>query len=323
MSLLSACLSNQRCSCQWSVLCQPHDTYLRGDFSSRPTVYWALNHHVPPRVGKSKTPLSCTKTQTHCLYIAEALRCSPGDCVLIFSRSRPHAVVADRGPGAKKGEKGKSMSYVAARAVFSPTDSTSPLSVSPSETALLLIDYQNIAVARLGDAAPSVLGIARQMRDWALCKGMSVYHCLIDTRPGITQPPARNKIAAKWRMYEDKFAAVPGLGFEADVLAPVDPGWEKTVLRTPGLISALESRGLMDELVSRGVKSLMVCGIVTSGCVLSTARAATDQGFIVTVVEDACFDPVPGLHGMLCAHALPMTAHVATAGEIRDAWKVL
>ena len=56
---------------------------------------------------------------------------------------------------------------------------------------------------------------------------------------------------------------------------------------------------------------------------LSTARAATDQGFIVTVVEDACFDPVPGLHGMLCAHALPMTAHVATAGEIRDAWKVL
>ncbi|KIW50194.1 hypothetical protein PV05_11807 [Exophiala xenobiotica] len=241
----------------------------------------------------------------------------------LFRWDRPHAVVADRGPGAKKGEKGKSMSYVAARAVFSPTDSTSPLSVSPSETALLLIDYQNIAVARLGDAAPSVLGIARQMRDWALCKGMSVYHCLIDTRPGITQPPARNKIAAKWRMYEDKFAAVPGLGFEADVLAPVDPGWEKTVLRTPGLISALESRGLMDELVSRGVKSLMVCGIVTSGCVLSTARAATDQGFIVTVVEDACFDPVPGLHGMLCAHALPMTAHVATAGEIRDAWKVL
>jgi nicotinamidase-related amidase len=219
------------------------------------------------------------------------------------------------------------MSYVAARAVFSPTDSTSPLSVSPSETVLLLIDYQNIAVGRLGDAAPSVLGVARQMRDWALFKGMPVYHCLVDMRPGITQPPARNKLSAKWRMYEDKFVAVPGLGFEADVLAPVDPGWEKTLLRTPGIMSALESQHgstrLTDELVSRSVKSLMVCGLVTSGCVLSTARAAADQGFIVTVVEDGCFDPVPGLHGMLCAHVLPMSAHVATAGEIRDAWKVL
>ncbi|KAJ9642132.1 hypothetical protein H2204_002501 [Knufia peltigerae] len=213
------------------------------------------------------------------------------------------------------------MSY-GSRAILSSTDVSSPLSVSPSETALLLLDYQNIAVSRLVDAAPVVLNVARQMRDWALSKDMVVYHCLVDTTPG-NRPSPRNRMSLKWRMYEDKFASMPALGYEADVLSPIDPGRERMVVRPPGTVSALESAGLLDELGQRGVKSLMLCGLTTSGCVLSTARQATDRGFIVTVVEDACFDPVPGLHGILSAHVLPATAHVAISGELRDAWKVL
>ncbi len=209
-------------------------------------------------------------------------------------------------------------------AVLDPTDPTSPLCIAPHETALLLMDYQNMQRGRLGDGAwASVTNIASQLRDWALQKDMAVFHCVIDTSPG-TKPPAHTRISTKWKAYEATLAATPELGREADALAIKGQfSLEATVVRTPGFVSALESPGLAEVLRVRGVKSLIIGGISTSGCVLSTARAATDRGFIVTVAEDACFDPVPGLHGMLVAHVLPMSAHVATSREIRDAWMIL
>ncbi|KAJ9607334.1 hypothetical protein H2200_008407 [Cladophialophora chaetospira] len=209
-------------------------------------------------------------------------------------------------------------------AVLDPTDPTSPLSIGIHETALLLMDYQNMLQGRVGEGTwASITKIASQLRGWALEKNMVVFHCLIDTSPGV-KPPAHTRTSTKWKAYEAAFAATPGLGREADVLAPwgLSP-LEPTVVRTPGFVSALESHGLLEMLKVRGIKSLILGGISTSGCVLSTARAATDCGFIVTVAEDACFDPVPGLHGMLVTHVLPMSAHVATSREIRDAWLIL
>ncbi|KAL2426046.1 hypothetical protein ABEF95_009264 [Exophiala dermatitidis] len=230
----------------------------------------------------------------------------------------------------------------------SPDDPSSPLSISPDKTALLIMDYQNFHITKLGDAGVSVVKIAAQMRDWALSRGMSVFHCLVDTGPE-ARPPPWSKMAMKWKMhYQDMLTNAAWLGWEAESVAPkgnkggtagigtagsgsipvsaivTDQSQprELTVLRQPGTLSALESRGLPEMLKACGVKSLILCGIATSGCVLSTARAATDQGFIVTVVEDACFDPVPGVHTMVVTHLLPVTAHVATSGEVRDAWMV-
>jgi nicotinamidase-related amidase len=211
-----------------------------------------------------------------------------------------------------------------ANAVLDPTDPTSPLSVSPNETALLLMDYLNMFRGKIGEGAwTSVTNIAAQLRDWALFKNMMVVHCLINTSPGV-KPPGYTRISTRWRAYEAAFAATPELGHEAEILVHKEFSLgESTVFRTPGLVSALESYGLIEALRARGIRSLILGGISTSGCVLSTARAASDRGLIVTVAEDACFDPIPGLHGMLASHVLPMSAHVATSGELRDAWKVL
>ncbi|OAG37851.1 hypothetical protein AYO21_07957 [Fonsecaea monophora] len=211
-----------------------------------------------------------------------------------------------------------------ANAVFSPGDLSSPLSISPHETAVLLMDYQNMTLAGIGDvAATSVLNIASQMRDWALDKEMTVFHCLIDASPG-SKPPNHSRIAARWKMYETKLDGNPWYGREAETLSVKrHPDRELSFVRTPGFISALESHGLSSLLKEKGVKSLIIGGISTSGCVLSTTRAATDRGYIVTVMEDACFDPVPGVHAMLVTHVLPMSAHVATSWEIQNAWKIL
>ena len=95
---------------------------------------------------------------------------------------------------------------------------------------------------------------------------------------------------------------------------------EYIVLKHPGFASALKSSGAMDLLSEHGIKSLILCGISTSGAVLRTAMPATDEGFVVSVIQDACADPVESLHDALVKSVLPSRAHVATAGQFMDAW---
>lgn len=45
---------------------------------------------------------------------------------------------------------------------------------------------------------------------------------------------------------------------------------------------------LREELESRGVTKLVICGAMSQMCVDATTRAASDFGYEVTVVEDAC-----------------------------------
>jgi nicotinamidase-related amidase len=49
-----------------------------------------------------------------------------------------------------------------------------------------------------------------------------------------------------------------------------------TFKRRPGYVSALKSPGLEDFLREKGIQSLFLAGLSTSGCVLRTALAAGD-----------------------------------------------
>lgn len=91
--------------------------------------------------------------------------------------------------------------------------------------------------------------------------------------------------------------------------------------RTPGIVSALQSQGLMNVLEERGITSLVICGLSTSGCVLKTAMPATDAGFVVTVVRDGCADPGEDVHEMVFNRILPQRAYVVTAQEWRKGYE--
>lgn len=56
-------------------------------------------------------------------------------------------------------------------------------------------------------------------------------------------------------------------------------------------------------------------GIKTSGSVLGTAMHATDLDFIVTMVEDACWDLDEQVHRALLSQVLPVLAWVSTVKE--------
>lgn len=205
-------------------------------------------------------------------------------------------------------------------AIFDVQDPCSPLSIPDSYTALLLLDYHTIFIASLGDAATRAVLTAQVLQKWAVENGIMVVHCLVDTKSEETPKPSM-KAAARIKGLQQRLHETPALADEHEALAKISTE-EKTDTRRPGYISALQGPRLRAFLDAAHTKSLILGGISTSGCLLSTCRAATDAEYIVTVVEDACVDPVPGLHDMLMQNVVSSTAHVAKCAELMEVWKM-
>jgi len=62
-----------------------------------------------------------------------------------------------------------------------------------------------------------------------------------------------------------------------------------------------------------GVDTLILMGVATSGCVLSTIRWAVDINYKPVVVGDACSDPDPEVHRVLTEKVYPRQGTVLTA----------
>ncbi len=78
----------------------------------------------------------------------------------------------------------------------------------------------------------------------------------------------------------------PGVEIHDDVAPLAD----ETVIQKAHPNSFLGT-SLEETLRARDVDEVVVCGMMTSMCVDATARAASDLGFTVTVVHDACAAP--------------------------------
>lgn len=84
--------------------------------------------------------------------------------------------------------------------------------------------------------------------------------------------------------------------------------------------------GLQEVLTDEGVTELVIVGMMSSMCIDSTTRAASELGFEVTVVSDACTAPdltfgeavVPGatVHASFMAALDGSFATVLTSGEL-------
>ena len=84
--------------------------------------------------------------------------------------------------------------------------------------------------------------------------------------------------------------------------------------------SGFESTNVDRVLRNLGVQTVIVCGLVTNGCVQSTARSASDRDYRVVVAEDACTALEPRLHR---AALLNMRLSAAVALPTDDIIKLL
>ncbi|PHH79590.1 hypothetical protein CDD80_4352 [Ophiocordyceps camponoti-rufipedis] len=193
-----------------------------------------------------------------------------------------------------------------------------PAFYPPSQTALLLLDYHNHIVNMIQpeEQKKAVTSSVSALVSTARANGVAIIHCLIDFT---AEAPPSSKMKDRWDgTYKPLVASTPEAAhiwrdFLPDKSASDQ---EATVVKVPGCVSALKSLHLVDLLRNKfRVKSVVICGIVTSGAVLSTARDAADMGFVSTVVRDGCWDYSADSHRVVLDHVLPMSAWVVDLAE--------
>ncbi|WNQ10991.1 cysteine hydrolase [Paenibacillus aurantius] len=177
-------------------------------------------------------------------------------------------------------------------------------------TALLVMDLQNGIVSRFV-SKPELLLPFKQAIEAARVHGVPVIYVRVAFREGYPEVSPNNK----------SFAAITQVGgmTESDEATQIysavqpQPG---ELLVTKRRVSAFTGSDLEAILRARGIDTLVLTGIATSGVVLSTLREAADKDFALQVLSDACLDADPEVHRVLMEKVFPRQADVMTA----EAW---
>ena len=82
---------------------------------------------------------------------------------------------------------------------------------------------------------------------------------------------------------------------DAEILPELAPG-NDDILISKTSSSPFNTTAIHHLLHNLGIDTLLVCGVVTNGCVEGTVRDASDLGYNVIMVPDACAAVTPELH---------------------------
>lgn len=165
------------------------------------------------------------------------------------------------------------------------------LSPNPSTTAVLLMDLQPGILERVPDSDAFLAGLSRA-REAARAAGLTVGY----VRVGVTAEEAASAPAAS------RFAgAAERLNADAphtQIDPRIAPADGEIVVRKKR-VGAFSTTDLQEQLAARGIDTLVLTGVATSGVVLSTVRDATDRDYRLVVLEDGCWDGDPEVHRVL------------------------
>ncbi|MDQ8202903.1 isochorismatase family cysteine hydrolase [Pelagicoccus sp. SDUM812003] len=107
--------------------------------------------------------------------------------------------------------------------------------------------------------------------------------------------------------------AAPG-SQEAKFVESVAPAGDEVVVNKTAS-GVFSSTNFNYVLANMGINALFVCGVYTNECVETTVRAASDLGFFVTMIDDACATVTPELHQASIATLKDRYARVITTEE--------
>jgi len=183
--------------------------------------------------------------------------------------------------------------------------------ITPAKSVLLLMDFQNLIVGMVGDQGAALLDRATRARAAAKKAGMAVMHVRVAfTDADYAAIPVRNKTfaaLAQSHMITD--------GSEPAAVHPALTPTPDEEVFTKKRVGALSTTQLGERLKARGIDTLVLTGIATSGVVLSTLRDAADQDYRMVVIGDCCADADPEVHRVLTEKVFPRQADVITLAD--------
>ncbi len=187
--------------------------------------------------------------------------------------------------------------------------------ISTSRTAVLVMDYQNDIVSSL----PEDVRVPLLKRTGTIIKearraNIPVIYVVVRFRDGYPEVNAQNRL---FRALKESGRLREGTaGAEIDPNVAPLPG---EVVVTKRRVGAFSTTDLETILRARNINTLVLCGISTSGVVLSTVRWAADMDYALVVVSDACADRDPEVQRVLMDKVFPWQATVVTSGEFLKA----
>jgi nicotinamidase-related amidase len=190
--------------------------------------------------------------------------------------------------------------------------STDIPTLDPKRTALLVMDYQPGILDRVDD--PDALAArARQAVETMRTAGATIgYVRVAFTDAEIEAIPADAGMSRVRQMPSGSMHAdSPGTQVDERV-APRDG--DIVVRKTR--VGAFSTTDLGTQLEERGIDTLVLAGISTSGVLLSTVRDAHDRDYRLFVLADASADLLPGVHEFLIEKVLSRQAEVITVADL-------
>ncbi|SFS97365.1 cysteine hydrolase family protein [Saccharopolyspora flava] len=187
--------------------------------------------------------------------------------------------------------------------------------IDPRSTALLVMDYQAGILGMLPDeAADALLERAERTLDRARAAGVHIGFVRVGfTDADVEAMPATAMMAASLTPERRAFldADAPTTAVHPRVAPrPGDIEVRKT------RVGAFSTTDLDARLRERGVNTLLLAGISTSGVVLSTVRDAADRDYRVRVLADLCADPDPEVHEFLTGRIYAAHGQTITTADL-------
>jgi nicotinamidase-related amidase len=172
-------------------------------------------------------------------------------------------------------------------------------------SALLVMDVQPGVVDRAPDPAAYLASVTEAVRA-ARGRAVPVIQVVVGFRPGMPEVSVRNAAFSAAKQQRPDFFSDPRPLIKAE-------GDEVVVVKRR--VSAFTGSDLEVVLRAGEIDHLVLCGIATSGVVLSTLREAADKDYRCTVLADLCADSDAEVHAVLTGKVFPRQARVMNAAD--------
>jgi nicotinamidase-related amidase len=191
--------------------------------------------------------------------------------------------------------------------------------IDPTRTALIAVHMQNDIVGPDGAFAPffraeidrvGTLATAARLLDAARAAGVPIVYTRVAWRPDYSDLHANSPLLNIVIQQNCLVDGTPGAAI-ADELAPVDTDRVVTHQRVGGF----HDSELDEVLRSLGVETVAFLGVATNASVEGTARAASDLGYRVLIVSDACSAATAEAHAS-SVESLSLLADITTTDDL-------
>lgn len=187
------------------------------------------------------------------------------------------------------------------------------ISIDAARCAVLSMDLQaGIVSAYAKDRDPFLARVNAVLQSARQC-GATVVHVTVGFRPGMPEINPRNPLFSGIKASPERRRMFEG---EAAAIDPAITRQDGDIVVRKSRVSAFTGTDLDMVLRARSIDTLIVCGIATSGVVLSTVLHASDADYRMLVVEDCCTDRDEALHRSLMDKIFSSRATIVSASGL-------